>query len=63
MENCRICDTHPSVYPGGTCGDSFCQEAAYYVNRAREFHRQGKQWIELQRLAVAKVMAAQKGKG
>jgi hypothetical protein len=32
---CRICCRRPVLSGGRTCGDSHCQEADYYENRAR----------------------------
>ena len=45
---CTICGIRPAVNPGATCGNSHCQEAAYYVNRARNTRGRGKPEAERQ---------------
>jgi hypothetical protein len=32
---CKICGIRPAVNPGATCGNSYCQEAAYYLNASK----------------------------
>lgn len=53
---CSICGMKPAVSRGGTCGNSYCQEAAYYRNAAR--NARGRARRNLERIAGEKAAVA-----
>lgn len=59
---CGICGVRPATNPGATCGNSYCQEAAYYVNSAK--NTRGRAKSDAQRIAGQKVaIAAERADG
>ncbi len=59
---CGMCGVRPAINPGGTCGNSHCQEAAYYVNSAK--NARGRAKADAQRLAGQKTaIAAERADG
>jgi hypothetical protein len=59
---CGACGVRPAVNPGATCGNSYCQEAAYYVNSAK--NTRGRAKADAQRIAGQKVaIAAERADG
>lgn len=59
---CCICGIRPAVNPGATCGNSYCQEASYYQNAAKNTRGRGK--ADAQAFAGKKIaIAAERSDG